>query len=226
MGEGRRCEVHGVALNASGGCLLCERRASGGARGASADGASGERGTSNAMAWLVGGVVVALLGSAVGFRVYRAGVDRRAEEVRMRSEPRAAAVAPAATFLTSTTSTSTTGGAVEAEPTAARPDPAAALREHEQQVVEAQRSVQIELYGAGWCPSCRKARAWLDAEGIAYRYRDTGDAVNKHTMRSLNLNGTIPTIDIEGGIVVGFSPDQMRAQIRRAAEVRVAKARR
>lgn len=63
----------------------------------------------------------------------------------------------------------------------------------------------------------------MDANGVMYTYRDTADAVNNHTMRALNPESTIPTIDIEGQVVVGFSPTAIRASIRRAAEARVAK---
>ncbi|GAA2754548.1 glutaredoxin family protein [Amnibacterium kyonggiense] len=33
-------------------------------------------------------------------------------------------------------------------------------------------SVEITLYGADWCRDCRRSKAVLDGEGVAYRYVD------------------------------------------------------
>lgn len=68
-----------------------------------------------------------------------------------------------------------------------------------------------------------KSTDWLDRNATPYTYRDTSDEVNKHTMRALNPQSTIPTIDVDGQVLVGFNADEMRASIRRAAEARVAK---
>src|SRR5690606_23746077 len=60
-------------------------------------------------------------------------------------------------------------------------------------LAEAEREVVIDFYGAKWCPACKKARAWLDANGIAYAYHDTDQASNKPELRRLNPRGSIPT---------------------------------
>ncbi len=36
---------------------------------------------------------------------------------------------------------------------------------------------RIQLYGAAWCPDCRRAKAVLDKAGVAYDYIDLGDNV-------------------------------------------------
>jgi mycoredoxin len=41
----------------------------------------------------------------------------------------------------------------------------------EEQLSSEERST-IVFYGAGWCPSVRMTRAWLDRHGVAYDYRD------------------------------------------------------
>ncbi len=99
-----------------------------------------------------------------------------------------------------------------------RPDRA----EHDRRVTEAMRTVDITTYGAVWCPSCKAAHKWLDAQGIAYVDKDIekSPADNK-AMRALNPVGTIPTIDIEGQILVGFDARAIERAIRRAAEKRV-----
>jgi glutaredoxin 3 len=99
-----------------------------------------------------------------------------------------------------------------------RPDRA----EHDRRVTEAMRTVDITTYGAVWCPGCKAAHKWLDDQGIAYvdkdveKNRDAGRA-----MRKLNPAGTIPTIDIEGQILVGFDARAIEHAIRTAAEKRV-----
>lgn len=94
--------------------------------------------------------------------------------------------------------------------------------DYEQRVADARRTVDITVYGASWCPSCRQARAWLDENGMAYSERDIDrSAEASRTMRRLNPAGTIPVIDVEGEVVVGFAPDAVNRAIRRRAERRV-----
>jgi glutaredoxin len=212
IGEARRCEVHGTALTSTGECILCARRK----RHAPASGNS-------VMSVIVLGVVGAAITGAIGLRVHSALEDRQAQARPDSMGATVPATAPPADPAVALTPTATTAPALPStsEP---RVDPSQARREHELRVTEAARSVQIDLYGAGWCPSCRKARGWLDANAIPYTYRDTTEPTNARTMRSLNPRSTIPTINIEGQILVGFSPEKMRASIRRAAEARVASA--
>ncbi len=210
-GESRRCEMHGTALTSAGRCILCERRTH-----------VAQTSSGRGMVWLIVGVVGAAIAAAVGLRIQSALADRAAAAARRDPTlPIATAAAVAPPTAAASLAPIGTPAAAPIEPHA---DPNEARRLHELRIAEAERSVQIDLYGEGWCPSCRKARAWLDANAIPYTYRDTSDAVNKHTMRALNPNSTIPTIDIEGEVLVGFDPQRMRASIRRAAEVRIAKA--
>lgn len=94
--------------------------------------------------------------------------------------------------------------------------------EHDRRVTEAMRTVDITTYGAVWCPSCKAAHKWLDAQGIAYVDKDIekSPADNK-AMRALNPAGTIPTIDIEGQVLIGFDSRAIDRAIRNAAEKRV-----
>jgi len=210
--------MHGTVLTPTGACILCERRVR----------ATPTR-SGRMMGWLLGGVVCAAVAVAAGLRI-RSALEQRA------SVGGALPVATVSTVLVPTGDVPIEGPSampnapsppvdwhVDQPPAAPRVDPNEARREHERLVSQAEHSVQIDLYGEGWCPSCRKAREWLDSSSFSYTYRDTSDAVNKHTMRALNPNSTIPTIDIEGQVIVGFRPQAMRASIRRAAEAHVAK---
>lgn len=99
---------------------------------------------------------------------------------------------------------------------------AAATSEHESRVAEARRAVDVTIYGASWCPSCKQTRAWLDAQGMAYRERDIDTSEDaSRTARRLNPAGTIPVIDVEGEVVVGFAPEVLDRTIRRKAESKV-----
>ncbi len=59
---------------------------------------------------------------------------------------------------------------------------------------------EIVMYGADWCPDCRRAKSFLEENGIEYEYRDTElDESAVETVEKLN-NGTrvIPTFVILG----------------------------
>ena len=110
----------------------------------------------------------------------------------------------------------------QAVPQVAKIEVRADRAEHDRRVTEAMRTVDITTYGAVWCPSCKAAHKWLDAQGIAYVDKDIekSSADNK-AMRALNPAGTIPTIDIEGQVLVGFDSRAIERAIRSAAEKRV-----
>lgn len=94
--------------------------------------------------------------------------------------------------------------------------------EHERKVDEARRAVDVTIYGASWCPSCRQARAWLDAHGVAYQERDIDRSEEaSRAARRLNPAGTIPVIDIEGDVLVGFAPEALDRTIRKKAELKI-----
>lgn len=162
------------------------------------------------MPMIVVGLVAVLVGGATIHRVVMVGSDfarpvPRSEHARSR-QPASAATAVS------------TG--------AAPPNGAPVSPEREARIAAAQREVRIDLYGEGWCPSCRAAKKYLDDNDIPYTYRDTSVPENSKAMRALNPKRTIPVIDIEGSVLVGFSARRMQAEIRRAAEVRVANAER
>jgi glutaredoxin len=77
--------------------------------------------------------------------------------------------------------------------------------------------VEINLYYAPWCPACRAARAWFRARNVPYTGfnvdRDPGAA---RRLRELSPSGTIPTIEIDGKVVVGFDERQITAVLRTA----------
>ena len=67
------------------------------------------------------------------------------------------------------------------------------------------RRVSVTMYTTQWCPRCDEARDWMRQNNIAYVERDVeASQADERAMRALNPRGGVPTIDIDGQIVVGF----------------------
>jgi glutaredoxin len=82
----------------------------------------------------------------------------------------------------------------------------------------ARRNVSITMYSTSWCPVCAKARSWLNGQGLAYSDLDVEkDDAAKRRARELNARGSVPTIDIDGEVLVGFSPEHAAQLVDRAA---------
>lgn len=75
----------------------------------------------------------------------------------------------------------------------------------------------VRLYTTPWCPHCNRAKQWLKAQHIEFDEVDlerTPTARLAH--RKLSPRGSIPTLDADGEVVVGFDPDEYKTAIRRA----------
>lgn len=63
----------------------------------------------------------------------------------------------------------------------------------------------IKIYSTSWCPSCVKAKRFFDMKGWEYKEINVAD---KHEDREevFKVSGqrTVPVIDIDGDIIVGF----------------------
>jgi glutaredoxin len=70
----------------------------------------------------------------------------------------------------------------------------------------------VIMYCTSWCPSCRRARAFLAENGIAYTEVDiTKDRAAAARVRGwANGNETTPTFNIKGTIIVDFKVDQVK----------------
>lgn len=78
--------------------------------------------------------------------------------------------------------------------------------------------VPIVMYSASWCGVCRSAKAWMGSQGIVYEEHDVDDsAANERALRALNPRGGVPTFDVGGEVMVGFSPRGLVATMQRAA---------
>ena len=102
------------------------------------------------------------------------------------------------------------------EPDGARsglPDPALA---------RALEEVAVVVYYAQWCGYCQAARTYLARRGIRsveYDIDRDADAGRRH--QRLNPRGSVPTIDIDGRVLVGFDAESIERALQRAARARL-----
>src|SRR5262249_24915537 len=82
-------------------------------------------------------------------------------------------------------------------------------------------SVHITLYTTQWCPVCKRAKAWMNAKGYAYEERDVeSNPEYARQFRAINARGGVPTFDIDGEILTGFSDRAVSGAIAKARERR------
>jgi len=98
----------------------------------------------------------------------------------------------------------------------AGPDPAA--------LQSAAKQVKVVMYTTTWCPQCKRAKAWLNESSVSYEEHDIeASESDRAACKKLNPVCSIPTIDIDGQVIIGYGPTQMRAAIDNAARRRLAK---
>jgi len=91
----------------------------------------------------------------------------------------------------------------------------------EEELRTAMRRVSVTMYSTDWCPVCKRARSWLLANGISFEELDVDrNEGARHRQLSLNPKGGVPTIDIDGEVMIGFGAEHMQEVLRRAAERR------
>ena len=141
--------------------------------------------------WGVLGVVVATMAAAAVVRVH------------------SLYAAPVATAAPTSASSSAPAALPSAGPMTAAPE----------QPDEASLSdVNVVVCTASWCSACKRAKAWMKQQGIAYEERDVeASSENAHAMRTLNPRGSVPTFDVDGEVMVGFSDQGLLASMHRAA---------
>jgi glutaredoxin len=110
---------------------------------------------------------------------------------REKSGPTLASAAPA-----QPSPSSTAGGAAETDPGTRRPS----------------THPVVIIYGAEWCGACHEAARYLRSKGIAFVEKDvekdSGAAreMQQKLARSGQRSGSIPVIDVQGKVLVGFNP--------------------
>jgi len=96
------------------------------------------------------------------------------------------------------------------------------MRELERQGLgDGRRRVQITMYSTEWCGACKQARAYMQAQNIAFTERDVErDAAARVRAHALNPQGSVPTITIDQELLIGFSGPALEDRIARATAKR------
>ena len=106
------------------------------------------------------------------------------------------------------------------EPPPSGPAPAPAPRAATDWLALA-RKAHILVYTTGWCPVCKRAKAWMDAKGLSYDDRNVeASAEDARTLRRLNPRASIPTFDVDGQTMIGFSEAGFADLVLRAERAR------
>ncbi len=74
----------------------------------------------------------------------------------------------------------------------------------------------VVMYCTRWCPGCRRARAWFQANKVDYIEVDIDVTPGAADQVKKWANGyrTTPTFDIEGTILVGYDEKKVEAAIK------------
>ena len=79
--------------------------------------------------------------------------------------------------------------------------------------------MQIIIYSIPTCPWCKTVKDWLKKRKLPFEDRDIAESQNK-TFRDelIEKSGqiSVPVIDINGQIIVGFEEEQLKQAIEKA----------
>lgn len=63
----------------------------------------------------------------------------------------------------------------------------------------------IKIYSTSWCPACVKAKKYLGLKGLAFGEINVADAhEDREEVFKVSGQRTVPVLDINGEIIVGF----------------------
>jgi glutaredoxin len=221
------CEKHELPLDAHGECELCRLNA-----------IPSKAPPSRATSWIVVGLAAFLLGGGVLAFLAAPKFEPEPPPRGARNAARQAERAPAPSRAapparprvpdrpSSVPLPPTPTKSNDRVNTAPIPVPPAAPREQrtftEEDARAALAEVQIEMYATSWCPSCRRAREYLDDNQISYTEYDIDeDAAAKRRLAEINQRTSIPTFQIDDIVQVGFSPENFQRQLNRAVRRRL-----
>lgn len=220
------CEKHQLPLDARGDCELCRLSAM-----------PSDPPTSRGLSWVVLAGGVLLLGGAVlalgveresvdepsarGVPSAAPGPDVRPTQAAPTQEARRPRARPSAVPVPIPSPTGSWRAQTAPAPLRPPAEPQAATFT-EDDARAALDEVRIEMYATTWCGSCRRARAYLDFNGIAYTEYDIDqDEAAKERLSKLNPRRSIPTFQIDDIVQIGFSPESLEYKLNQAARKRL-----
>lgn len=98
------------------------------------------------------------------------------------------------------------------------------IEEKKERLAHARRNVSITMYSTSWCRVCKDARKYMSEAGITYDEYDVDtDRDADRRLRAVNPRHTVPTFDIDGAVLTGFSPGALESMVTSAAARRAAR---
>ena len=94
-------------------------------------------------------------------------------------------------------------------------------KEDKKALSDAREDVEVLLYYGTWCRVCDAAISYMDEKQIPYSSLDIADPLAKEQLTQLNSRGGVPTFDIDGVVLAGFSPARFEAAMDAAAKKRL-----
>jgi glutaredoxin len=220
-----RCSIHDLACGPDGRCVVCKRELVG---------------ASTRRVWVGLGALALAMGAAVGYRALaprtapmtadRAAVTAATEPIKATASPVAAPFAfplRRADQLPLYQPVASAAHPPASPPLSAspsEPDVQPEVRGPAAAATVSLRDVHVVVYTTGWCSVCKRAKAWMARQGIPYEERDI-DRSSEYAqrMRALNPRGSIPTFDVEGDVMVGFSENALATMMQNAARRQAAR---
>jgi len=69
---------------------------------------------------------------------------------------------------------------------------------------------KVIIYTTNWCPFCQATKEYLKKKGIEYEEKNVeNDLQAREEMIEKSGQLGVPVIDIEGKIIIGFSPEEI-----------------
>jgi glutaredoxin len=248
----RRCERHDLAAAPDGQCVLCRREQSGGAREISAWSADSNRAFAwAAFALLValGCGVWAMLGGRLPSPPSASATSQPAARV-VRHETHSVELDAALAVQPEKTPEEQLEELQRAQAVRDRERASAAQVQKEQAELQrkleeqardrlrhetimreldsaalagARRAVDVVMYSTTWCGFCAKARAYMHEKNIRFSDFDIEqDQDARARAQALNPRGSVPTISVDGAVLIGFSANALEQRIAAAATRRQA----
>ncbi len=73
---------------------------------------------------------------------------------------------------------------------------------------------EVKVYSTPTCPWCKKAKQFLDANGVAYQDLNVAqDRAARDEMVKKSSQTSVPVIIIDGEIVVGFNEPVLKTKL-------------
>ncbi|MEG1003806.1 MAG: glutaredoxin domain-containing protein [Clostridium sp.] len=73
----------------------------------------------------------------------------------------------------------------------------------------------IKIYSTSWCPACVKAKKYLNMKGIEFEEVNVADKhEDRNEVQRVSGQRTVPVLDIDGNIIVGFDKKAIDSAIK------------